>query len=289
MLGKDSNEALKKLLEKNLLGLHAKDLKQLCSCGKGYIEGFCSVCNEVVCSHCGFQEMQHNLWSATCINCQIGNHEEICSKCGQPVCLRCGKKKWFHEHQFCKAENQQLKIGILEVDHDCWFSNISEKTDQSIMLNNFSDRKDIQTGTHSGILKIELDNKRKTIGKILKQDIIKEAKLIHKHNKNYFLKTRALIDKSVDEFSKANHSILLNPVIAIDSKEQNLIISPSNKEMRKLSKGLQEFGGKVRLITTEDFDIHNIKGIKNKQISKFLQKVPKKELLDNIQKIAFCE
>ncbi len=76
----------------------------------------------------------------------------------------------------------------------------------------------------------------------------------------------------------------MNPVIAMDSKEQNLILSPSQKEMKALSKGLQEFGGKVRLICSERFNLNEINKIGNKQIKEFIEKVPKRELMEAMQK-----
>jgi hypothetical protein len=273
------------LLDKSLLGVQASELRHLCACNNGYTKGFCVLCEETVCSHCGFKELKHLDCDVSCINCQCGHQEGKCIKCGKPVCLGCGKEVWAHERQFCNKQESTATIGILEVDHECWFSNVSEKHKETIALNNFSDRKDMKFGTHSGILKIEIDNKHKAIGNITKQDIIREAKLVHKAGKNYYIRTRASINKSVDEFTRANSSILLNPVTATDSKEQNLIISPSQKEMRKLSKGLQEFGGKTRVITAEEFSIRKINNVQNAKINFMLEKVPKKELLDNLQKV----
>ena len=111
-------------------------------------------------------------------------------------------------------------------------------------------------------------------------------RLVNRVGNVHYIRTRALINKSVDEFTKSNHSILLNPVIASNSKEQNLILAPSEREMTSLSQGLEEFGGKVRLVTTECFEISKIHKIRNQRIRSFLDKVPKKELLNGLQRIA---
>lgn len=284
-LSKDSTEALKKLLDKNLLGKDISELKQLCECGSDYTKGFCFQCQELVCSHCGYKELKHNNCNTKCINCKIGHQEDLCVKCGKPACLRCAKEVWLHEHQFCKKKEQKAHIGILEVDHNCWFSNVSEKHKEPISLNNFSDIKDKNLKTHSGVLKIDMEDKDKTINQILKQGILKEARLIHKAGKTFYIKTRASINKSVDELTKENNSILLNPIIATEGKEQNLIISPSKKEMEKLSKGLEEFGGKVRIVCDEEFYINKTSSIKNFKIKSLLEKASKAELLQNLQKI----
>ncbi|MFH1456025.1 MAG: hypothetical protein ABIF40_03680 [archaeon] len=282
-LGNDANKALKKLLEKNLISV--EEMQHPCNCGKGHTEGFCSLCYELICSHCGKKEFQHNQCGIKCLNCTCGHSQGVCVICGEKVCLACGKEIWSHEHQFCKPQNAEMNIAILEVDHDCWYSNLSEKYSEEIMLNNFSDREDKKVETHSGILKIKTQNQRKVVEKILKQGSIKIAKLIHKKDDIYYLRTRAKINKSVDLLTKVNKSVLLNPVLAEDSKEQNLIISSSAKEMKALSKGLEEFGGKVKLICQEKFNINDIGKIKNKKINKFLALVPKTELLDAIQSV----
>ena len=175
------------------------------------------------------------------------------------------------------------------MDHQCWFSNTSEKYPEEIILNSFSDKQDVNTNTHSGIVKIHTDDKHKLLSRIINQDIIKEAKLIHKIKDAYYIRTRAYSNKSVDEFTRTNNSILLNPVIARDSKEQNLIIAPSHKEMKAMSKGLQEFGGKVRLICAESFKTNQIHKIQNPKIKEFLEKVPMNELLESLQKVRLKE
>ena len=279
----DANKALRNLLEKNLLGIDAKHLQYPCACGKANTQGFCQICTELACEHCATEQLQHNLCEANCLNCQSGHAKGTCSKCNKRACLGCAKTLWLHEHIFSEQKNNEMNIAILEVDHQCWFSNTSEKNPEEILLNSFSDKKDYQTNTHSGIVKIETTNK-KIINTINKQEIIKEARLIHKQGNTYYIRTRADINKSVDEFTKNNNSILLNPVIAIDSKEQNLIIAPSSKEMKAMSKGLQEFGGKVKLLSIETFNPNKLNEINNKHINEFLSKVPKKELIDTLQK-----
>src|SRR3989344_4342923 len=66
LLNNDLTKAIKSLLERNLIGITVKELKALCDCGKGYAEGFCYVCNEPICSHCGFAELTHDDCSSTC-------------------------------------------------------------------------------------------------------------------------------------------------------------------------------------------------------------------------------
>ncbi len=284
LLSSDANKALMNLLEKNLLGKSVENKKHPCKCSYGNTLGFCNICLETACEHCSVKQMKHSNCTINCLNCQCGHSEGFCSECGNRICFGCGKEFWMHEHQFCNKKNDERQIAILEVDHQCWFSNTSEKYPDGIMLNSFSDQKDVNIGTHSGVVKIETKDKHKLLERILKQDIIKEAKLIHKSKDALFVRTRASINKSVDEFTKNNNSILLNPVIAMDSKEQNLIISPSQKEMKALSKGLQEFGGKVRLICSERFNLNEINKIENERIREFIDKVPKEELLEAMQK-----
>src|SRR3989344_4935842 len=132
LLSNDATKAIKSLLERNLIGINVRELKALCDCGKGYAEGFCSICNESICSNCG-------------------------------------KKIWIHEHQFCKKQDKQIEIGILEVDHDCWFANASENENEIVVLNSFSDKQDKINNTHSGILKISKENKSKLINQIQKE------------------------------------------------------------------------------------------------------------------------
>lgn len=52
-----------------------------------------------------------------------------------------------------------------------------------------------------------------------------------------------------------------------------------------MSKGLQEFGGKVRLICAESFKTNQIHKIQNQRIKEFLEKVPMNELLESVQKV----
>src|SRR3989344_812257 len=286
LLSNDTTKAIKDLLERNLIGINVKELKALCDCGKGYAEGFCYTCNEPICSHCGFEELIHNDCSSTCLSCKYGHQEDICPKCNKPVCSKCGKKIWIHEHQFCKKQDKQIEVGILEVDHDCWFANASEKENEIVVLNSFSDKQDKINNTHSGILKISKENKSKLINQIQKEKGFKEIKPFHRTDKSYYLRTRALINKSVDEFTKENKSVLLNPILAINGKERNLIISPSQKEMRQLSKMLRESGGKARVLKAGHFDI---KKIKDKQIQEFIEIASKKELLEGIQRVRLVQ
>lgn len=279
----DANTALKVLLEKNLLGHHISDLKDLCSCTKGHTSGFCVACQETVCQQCGFLELKHSACGVNCLNCRCGNHERFCTRCGRPACLRCAKEYWMHEHKLCKQQGRRAQIGILEVDHSCWFANTSEKTDSPITLNNFSDRNDEKLQTHSGLLKIDAENKHRTIEGITKQQLIRQARLVHKKDNTLYIRTRAISNKSVDDLTRRNNSILLNPIVAIDGKEQNLILSPSTKEMKKVARGLQEIGGTVRILRTEEIDPLNIEQVQDVQILEFLTRVPKGELLKNIQ------
>ena len=284
-LGTDANKALRKLLEKNLLGVQVKDLHHQCACNHGVAEGFCSLCYELTCPHCSIKSFKHILCHSTCMNCRYCYSEDVCIRCNEKSCKSCSKELWVHEHSFCNKKNNEANVAILEVDHECWFSNTSERYPEDILLSNFSDRLDKKRGTHSGVIKIEAKDKNKLLGRVLKQGLIREARLIHKTKDAYYVKTRADINKSVDEFTKKNKSELLNPIIARDSKEQNLILSLSQQEMRALSKGLQEFGGKVKLVSLEQFNVNKMDQIKNKKIREFLAKVPKKELLDSLQKV----
>ena len=76
-LGNDANKALRKLLEKNLLGIQVKDLKHPCDCGKEYAEGFCSLCYETICSHCGIRQIKHHNCEISCMNCKCGHSSGI--------------------------------------------------------------------------------------------------------------------------------------------------------------------------------------------------------------------
>lgn len=68
-------------------------------------------------------------------------------------------------------------------------------------------------------------------------------------------------------------------------RKQSLIIAPSQTEMKAMSKSLQELGGKIRLICAESFKANQIHKLQNPRIKEFLEKVPTKELLDNVQRI----
>ena len=286
LLSNDATKAIKSLLERNLIGINVRELKALCDCGKGYAEGFCSICNESICSHCGFEELIHDDCSSTCLSCNYGHQEGICPKCNKPICLKCGKKIWIHEHQFCKKQDKQIEIGILEVDHDCWFANASENENEIVVLNSFSDKQDKINNTHSGILKISKENKSKLINQIQKEKSFKEIKPFHQTDKYSYLRTRALINKSVDEFTKENRSVLLNPILAIGGKEQNLILSPSQKEMKQLSKMLRESGGNARILKAGHFDIRYIK---DKEIKRLIEIASKKELMEGIQRVRLVQ
>lgn len=286
-LEKDSKQALRDMLEPKALGQQAQRLGTSCLCGKGDTEAFCSSCHDLICSHCGFKEVRHVHCGVDCLNCQCGHQEGKCIKCGKSACLRCANAVWMHEYSFCKNKEKEAVIGILKVDHDCWFSNLSERYHDTMVLNSFSDKKDEYIATHSGVVRIGAKDKHKVIAALLHQRAVKEARLIHQNKETYFIRTRALMNRSVDEFTKSNGSILLNPVVALDSKEQNLILAPSMLEMRQLSHGLQEFGGMVKLLTTECFSVGKVHQIKNNRIKTFLSRVPKVELLRALQKINY--
>ena len=98
------------------------------------------------------------------------------------------------------------------------------------------------------------------------------------------LRTRALFDKSVEQSVKKNRAILLNPIKASDTKERNLIIAPSYKEINQLMKSLNE-KGRCRLITSEEVELNRLNSLKSREICSFVQDVNKKDLNSAIQKI----
>mgnify|MGYP001563444214 FL=1 len=98
------------------------------------------------------------------------------------------------------------------------------------------------------------------------------------------LRTRNIFNKSVEDFERKNKSILLNPVLAHNAKEENLIISPSYKEIDKLLKGLSKYG-KCKITASEEIEIHNLDSAKSKEIMTFIKSVDKKDLENAVQKV----
>ncbi len=151
------------------------------------------------------------------------------------------------------------------------------------MLNSFIDEKDKELGTHSGSILIEKSDEKIALNHIVKHKQIVEVKPIFTKNK-LILRTRALFNKSVEDFVRKNKSILLNPVFAHNAKERNLIVSPSYKEIKNLLKGLSKYG-KCKITASEEIEIQNINFPKSKEIITFVKAVDKEDLENAAQKI----
>lgn len=284
-------EKLKEKIIKNYADSHLEQAKKqrvialskpMCSCNKNYAEGFCFVCNEPVCFECGEKTRMHYSCSEKCDSCE---NETIgkCANCLKDVCLNCSKEVWTHFSENCIKTHDKVVIGILEVDHQCWFADLSEKLDKPIVLNSFIDEQDTLLGTHSGRVTIQTTDKKMVINQLLKHKQIVEVKPLYT-SKQLVLRTRALFNKSVDEFVRKNKSILLNPIRAEDTKERNLIISPSINEIRNLIRGLNEFGS-CKIIACEEVGINRITSINSKEILSFVKMVDKSDLDNAVQKI----
>lgn len=257
-------------------------VKQECSCKKGYAEGFCFVCNEPICPECGEKTRLHYSCDAKCKNCD-DNFVGKCENCQKDVCSECSKEVWSHFSENCNKKSEKVVVGILEVDHECWFADLSEKLDNPIILDSFMDEKDPILKTHSGRIIIEKSDQDKAIKFLLKHKQITEINPLSL-DKKVVLRTRALFKKSVDESVRKNKSILLNPINAMDTKERNLIISPSKKEITKLLSVLNETG-KCRIIDSEEVEMGNLNEISSKQILSFINVVDKSDLNSAMQKI----
>jgi hypothetical protein len=255
--------------------------KHKCSCGKGYAEGFCFVCEEPVCSECAEKTRMHYDCSEKCEH-RKGSIKK-CENCQEDVCILCSKEVWTHFSENCTKESEKIVLGILEVDHECWFADLSERTETPIVLNSFCDSRDIGLGTHSGQIIIQSVDQRMVIGQLLKSRQIVEAKPIYM-DKQVTIRTRAVFNKSVDDLVKRNKSILLNPIEAYDTKERNLIMSPSLKEMQNLVRILNQFGN-CKLIACEEVAINKLNSSESKEISSFVKKVNEEDLNSAVQKM----
>jgi hypothetical protein len=256
--------------------------KQECSCKKGFAEGFCFVCNEPVCSKCGEKTRLHYSCNTKCEYCS-DEFAGKCANCLKDACSHCSKEVWSHFSENCIKKPEKVVVGILEVDHECWFADLSEKLDNPIVLDSFMDDKDPILKTHSGRVIIEKPDQYKAINFLLKHKQITEVKPLSL-DKKVVLRTRALFKQSVDESVRKNKSILLNPINATDTKERNLIISPSKKEIMKLLRVLNQ-SGKCRIIDSEEVDMGSLNEIRSKAILSFVNTVNKSDLISAIQRI----
>ena len=228
-----------------------KQLQYCETCNGSLPEGFCLLCMNMVCKNCGELVRVHNH------NCNTNHECEYCSKnkdtkncvlCFGECCNHCSKEVWIHHSGHCAALKQvpdkSVVIGLIEVAHQCWFSDLSGKIEGSPELTTFIDDLDRKFNTHSGKLIVELENgeHKKIIERILKSRQIINVKPVWIDNKRMLLRTRALFEKSFEEATHKNDSIILNPVIATDTKEKNIVISPSLKELRKLTGNFKEQG-----------------------------------------------
>lgn len=261
-------------------------VKQECSCKKGDAEGFCFVCNEPVCPECGEKTRLHHSCLEKCENCS-DNSVGYCANCLKKACTACSKEVWAHFSENCVRKPNKAILGILEVDHQCWFADLSENLESPVILDSFVDEKDAVLGTHSGRVMIETADKKMAISKLLKHKQIVDVKPLYS-NKQLILRTRALFSKSVDEFVRKNRSILLNPIKASNTKERNLIIAPNYKDINRLIKGLNEVG-RCRLIASEEIELNKLNSLTSKEIISFVKIVNKSDLDAATQKILLTQ
>ena len=255
--------------------------KHKCSCGKGNSEGFCYVCNEPVCSECAEKTRLHYNCSEKCEHKK--GSKGVCVNCQEDACAFCSKEVWTHYSENCIKKPETIVLGILEVDHECWFADLSEKTETPIVLDSFMDATDFSMGTHSGRVIIPNSFRKTAIEQLQKNRQIVEVKPIFV-DKQVILRTRALFNKSVDEFVRLNKSVLLNPIEANDTKERNLIISPSLKEIRNLVNGLKEFGN-CKIIACEEISTKKMGYPESKEIDSFIKKVNEDDLNSAVQTV----
>lgn len=282
-IDKFKDKVVSKSIKDNMQKLELVNLaKQECSCEKGSAEGFCYICNEPVCSQCGEKTRMHYSCSAKCKNCEKESRGK-CVSCLRDTCSECSKEVWAHHPDNCIKNPDKIIVGILEVTHKCWFADLSGKLKNPIMLNSFIDEKDKELGTHSGSISIEKSDKEVALSHIIKHKQIVEVKPIY-INGELILRTRALFNKSVEDFIRTNKSILLNPVLAYKSKERNLIVSPSYKDVEKLLKGLSKYG-KCKITASEEIEVQNLAYPKSKEIINFIKSVDKKDLENAAQKV----
>ena len=97
---------------------------------------------------------------------------------------------------------------------------------------------------------------------------------------------KKVIDTCESPRDKAFISLLYEGGFRIGGKEQNLILSPSQKEMKQLSKMLKESGGNARILKAGHFDIRYIK---DKEIKRLIEIASKKELMEGIQRVRLVQ
>jgi len=255
--------------------------KHKCSCGKGNAEGFCYICDEPVCSACAEKTRLHYSCSDKCEHKK--GSKGVCVNCQEDACAFCSKEVWTHYPENCIKKPETIVLGILEVDHECWFADLSEKTETPIVLDSFMDATDFSMGTHSGRVIIPNSFQKTAIQQLQKNKQIVEVKPIFV-DKQVILRTRALFNKSFDEFVRMNKSVLLNPIEANNTKERNLIISPSFKEIRSVANGIKEFGN-CRIIACEEISTKELYRPESKEISSFIKKVNEEDLNSAVQTI----
>lgn len=183
---------------------------------------------------------------------------------------------------FIKKQDKAV-FGILEVDHECWFADLSEKLDNPIRLESFIDERDQILNTHSGRIEIRAIDRKIAINSLLNHKQIVDIKPIYSEQR-LILRTRALFNKSVDEIVRSNQSILLNPIKAFNTKEQNLIIAPSFQEIKKMVNGLNEVGS-CKIIACEEVELNKLNSINSREICSFLKIIDKTDLEIATQKI----
>lgn len=278
-IDKFSDEVRQKYIKENKI---IKTPVQKCSCQNSKSEGFCINCKETVCKECAEKTFIHINCNYSCRFCSL-NKNHICEKCFKPCCNHCSREIWLHKAENCAIGNQKFTIGLIEVDHPCWFADLSEKVELPV-LNTFIDKRDKEFATHSGIVTTKSKDKREVLKKIFRHRQIVSVKPIYITKDLLSLRTRALFDKSVEQLTKQNDSILLNPIIADNTKENNIIISKDVKEMQKLVRILNE-NGKARIVMKEETNLTNLKQIG--KLSKWLKLIDKKELENAVHKFNF--
>lgn len=256
--------------------LHKKKQLQSCtSCNNALPEGFCLLCFEMVCKGCGelVRIHNHSCNQHNCVYCNKLKDMGNCVKCFGEACNHCSKEVWVHSSGYCekikKMPSKTVVIGMVEVDHQCWFSNLSGKADFNPELTTFIDDMDRKYKTHSGKVVIDIANKnyKKIIEKIYRQKEIIKVKPVFVDKKKVVLRTRALFENSFEESTHRNDSVILNPIIANNTKEKNIVVASSRTEMQKLVNKFREQGNcrlkfcqEISLSKLRDFDFSKLLG-----------------------------
>ena len=231
-----------------------------------------------------------------CSNCGSAMPESFCLLCLEPVCRKCGeqstylpklgdKKIWIHYPEECKAmrnlPENKVSLAVLEVSHNCWFSNLSEKMD-SIALTTFTDAKDIDNNTHSGILELDTGNK-KILERILRHEQIVQIKPLEIRKDRMVIRTRALMKNSAEDIINKNDSVILNPVIATDTKERNIVISPNKAELNRLVKALNN-DASCKLVKFYEISLNRFNDLDKLILENNWLRVNKKDLFEALRK-----